>query len=725
MKVTRFLSQEEKETGLKYHLGHQRFNGAGFNFIGDTPVTLLAIHFGASNVQLGYLASTLYLTGILLLWVPRLFAGRNLAQLHFWSWLFRGLICLFYSAVWFVSGDAAVLIILITYTLFCSTRIIGVALYQPILKMISTAQNRGEVIARSSIHFQAALTGSRLISFFLTSIQRFSGIAGLLILQYIGIVFNTIAAFYARKVPCRETVKYRRGDNVWKTFFSTMKQKDLRTVVMLNWTSVALLILFGFLVPFLRREAGLSTSDIFLFTLIIAISNITAGYYTKLFADRLGSKILLAGGLAALGGCALAWALLPPETPLQIILPLGFITGFFLNSNNMLVRRVILRNLPEGDTVGFSSMLNFIIALISIFIGIGGGYLADNQAIWNLPLSNGYSLTFFMAFCGSILAVFLCLRIREPESRSGREVLEILFSPTILQTFWQIGRLKKETDPIARRTLLLHIGKTENSLTTEEIHSILANPLSQDKGEVIKTLFNFPRKELLADLMREAGNPSSRFRKEAIFALGAYPDSKNQKLLEELLNDQDPEVHSNAAKSLGRIGAEEHLDTIRAQATEAKGIWNQMNYIIALKNIDRKGLYLRDVFAPRILKENTLHRQTLYSLHARILEFTPGLEEIFQHRNLETGSGLQNFLDEARDIPGFLESHKDFVHWFANDEASKVCRRCISLLKGIQAQETLKYLCESIQGISPEDRDYDDALAVLYFTYQLLQKQNN
>ena len=725
MKATRFLSQEEKETGIKYHLGHQRFNGAGFNFIGDTPITLLAIYFGASNVQLGYLASVLYLTGILLLLVPRLFAGRNLAQLHFWFWLSRGLICLFYSALWFVSDDKAVLIILITYTLFCSTRIVGVALYQPILRMISTAQNRGETVARSSINFQMTLTGARLVSFLITSIQRLSGIAGLLILQYLGIIFNTIAAFYARKVPCRETVKYRRGDNIWKTFIHAMKKKELRTAVTLNWASVGIMILFGFLVPFLRREARLSTSNIFLFTLIIALSNIIAGYYTKIFADRLGGKTLLAGGLAAIGVCALIWVFLPPETPLLIILPLGLITGFFLNSNNMLVSRVILKSLPEGNTVGFSSMLNFVIALISIGIGTGGGYLADNQSLWDFPFANGYSLTFFMAFCGSMIALFLSLRIREPESRSSREVVGILFSPTNLQTFWQIGRLNRETDPLIRRTLLMHIGKTDNSLTTEEIHSIMANPLSSDKGEVIKTLFTFPRKELLSDLMREAENPSSRHRIEAIFALGAYPYLKNQKLLERLLDDQNPEIRSNAAKSLGRTGAEEHLEKIRLQAADAEGIWNQMNYIIALKNIDQNAIYLGDVFAPRFLKENNLHRQTLYSLYARVLNLTPRLEEIYRQRNQKKGTGLEDFLDEARDVPAFLDSHNDFIKWFAGDNSDMVCCRCQEILEGTPVQKKLKYLKISIRELSEENRDYDDALAVLYFTYHLMKNKTS
>lgn len=387
MTTTRFLSQEEKEKGRRHHFSHQRFNGAGFNFIGDTPVTLLAIHFGASNIQLGYIASAMYITGVLLLLVPRLFAGANLAKLHFWSWLFRGLVCLLYTALWFITGEKAVLLILITYTLFCSSRIIGVALYQPILRMLSTRSNRGEVVAKSSIHFQLALTLSRAVSFGVTSLSRFAGAGGLLLLQYLGILMNTVAAFQARKIPCRETVQFQKGRSLPVIFREAMGNRELRSAIFLNWTNIALMILFGFLVPFLRREALLGTNKIFLFTLTIGLSNIIAGLYAQSFADRLGSKPLLWGGSLALSACALIWFLLPPNLPFLLFLFMGLVTGFFLNSNNMLTNRLIVRVLPEGDTVGYNSMINFVVALISIGIGTGGGIwrITRGDGTWGFP----------------------------------------------------------------------------------------------------------------------------------------------------------------------------------------------------------------------------------------------------------------------------------------------------------------------------------------------------
>ena len=69
---TKYLSKEEREEGLQHYLNWATFNGFGFSFLGDTIVYLLAIHFGASNTQLGYISSIIHVSGIILLFLPRL-----------------------------------------------------------------------------------------------------------------------------------------------------------------------------------------------------------------------------------------------------------------------------------------------------------------------------------------------------------------------------------------------------------------------------------------------------------------------------------------------------------------------------------------------------------------------------------------------------------------------------------------------------------------------------
>merc|ERR1711879_466358 len=129
----------------------------GFNFMGETPVYLLAIHFGASNIELGYISSVIFLSGFILVFLPRLLAGKNLIKVQSTAWFIRGMFIL--------EGSPAVLLILIAYSLFCSARMVGVVIWNPLIKMVTTSQNRGQVLAEGSIANQSASVLSKLISF--------------------------------------------------------------------------------------------------------------------------------------------------------------------------------------------------------------------------------------------------------------------------------------------------------------------------------------------------------------------------------------------------------------------------------------------------------------------------------------------------------------------------------------------------------------------------------
>ena len=171
--LTKFLSEEEKQNGRNRVYKFQALNGMGFNFMGETPVYLLAIHFGASNIQLGYISSVIFLTGFILVALPRMLAGKNLIKVQSTAWLIRGFFVLLYLALFFLEGRPAVLLILIVYTLFCAARTVGVVIWNPLMKMVTNSQNRGEVIAQGNIANQSASVISKLISFIITSFQFF------------------------------------------------------------------------------------------------------------------------------------------------------------------------------------------------------------------------------------------------------------------------------------------------------------------------------------------------------------------------------------------------------------------------------------------------------------------------------------------------------------------------------------------------------------------------
>jgi hypothetical protein len=272
-----------------------------------------------------------------------------------------------------------------------------------------------------------------------------------------------------------------------------------------------------------------------------------------------------------------------------------------------------------------------------------------------------------------------------------------------------------------RQTILLNIGKNNSRMATEEIRSILYNPLSNDKGQMITSLFSNPRAALLPDLLREAADKGSYHRLKAIFALGAYPGDKTEEFLLSILDEDDRAAASNAAKSLGRIGCISPLEKVEGQASRAEGIWNRMNYIIALKHMDQSGSFLSKLFSSSGAGESNSSSQTIYSLYAGLLDLEPPLSDIFQSRNMKKGAGLRDFLDEARGEELFYESHQEFKLWFKNDEFINIWNRCKEFIRNREVPLYFNHMKNSLLSYTPELSSYDDALAAVYFTYQLLK----
>lgn len=717
-----FLSAEEKNKGIKHHYRYQFINGLGFNFLGDTPVILLAVYFGATNTQLGYLSSVIYFAGIFLSIVPRIFEGKNIVSLQYMAWLIRGLICLAYIALFFIQGRTAVWLILVVYTMFSTARIVGVAIYQPLIRMISSSRTRGTILSMSFLRFQLSNTMSRGISFLVTSLKQLTGITGLLFLELVGVVLNTFAAFETRKIPCREKIKYIKGRNVFIVLSDSLRVREIRLRIFLAWLNTAQIVLFGFIIPLLSRDAGFSTSMIFLLTLAAGIATIASAFFARSFGDRIGSRPLLIWVISLLALNSIIWAMVSSETAVFIYFIFMFITTFFLRANDLLVNRLIVESLPEGDTVGFSSMINFFIAFVALFFGYAGGRFADLSSAKPLFfVTNEYSYTFLLTFVLCVISLILTLKIREKGSLSPREAAAIMFSPSNLTTYQKIGKLYTTENRMDRQTILLNIGKNNSKMATEEIRSILFNPLSNDKGQMITSLFSNRRPALLPDLIREASDVGSYHRLKAIFALGAYPGDETEKFLLSILNGDDPAAASNAAKSLGRIGCVYPLKKVIEQAARVEGIWNRMNYIIALKHMDQTGSYLSGLFSGDKAGEAITISQTIYSLYASLLEMDPPLSDIFQSRNMKKGSGLRDFLDEARGEELFYESHHDFLLWFRDDELSRIWERCKEIISSREVPSYFMEMKNSILSYPSELSGYDEALAVVYFTYQLLK----
>jgi len=222
---TKYLSKSEREIGKKNFLRFSAFNGFTMPLLLDTTIILMALHFGATNIQIGYLSSAIHISGFFLVLLPILFGGMNIVKVFYISWLIRGMICLLYGLTFFLEGQTAVILILITYTLFCLVRHAGVAVFFPVLNMITKPSETGNMVAGHLFTFARAVLLARILSYIVLSIHFFSGLLGLLFLQLLGIATNTMSAFIIKKIPAREVIEKQAGSGFIKIFFKSVKNK--------------------------------------------------------------------------------------------------------------------------------------------------------------------------------------------------------------------------------------------------------------------------------------------------------------------------------------------------------------------------------------------------------------------------------------------------------------------------------------------------------------------
>ncbi|MFA6681399.1 MAG: MFS transporter [Sphaerochaeta sp.] len=736
MGKTRYLSEAEKQQGRKHMYRQEVYNGIAYSLLGDTIVYLLAIYFGAGNLALGYIASASYIAGVVLPFVSIIFKGKNQIKVQSTVWLIRGIVCFGYVGLFFLTGDAAVLLLLGIYTVFNIFRMIGIALNDFTMKSISSVSNRGKVVANVNVAYQSSSMVVRCITALVLGIQQFSGLVGLVGLQVIGAIMNFFSAYEMSLITSRSTISHKKGRTVITIFKEAMLQSSLSRRLFLRWIATAVAVIFGLTVPFLRIELGLSNSMVVLYSVVLGLSMVAASYISRQFSDRLGSRPLVFISTLFSLFFFLIWALITPEVAPVWFFILGFFTNFFVGLIVLLVVRLVQQVMPDDDAVGFNSMVNFVIAIIAFFVGIISGLLADSGDIARTLFvfdgrmaGNSYTLVFVFAMALTAIEALVASRLQEVGAYSSQAAAAVVFSMHGLKAVSMIEKLEKTTDPAKRRFLMHSLGSNYNNMATSEIRSILASPFSSDKIEAVRALADRPRKALLDDLIKVARDDDSYVQLDAIAALGSY--KKDPKVKEVMLillkHGRWSSVRSMASKTLARItDTTEYLPLINELSHTAKHIDEVIDYLIAKRHMDKEGTFYQEFFISVEQGRSATFRQTRYAVIASFFRFgSPRLSGLYEQLNSGNIKGFfPSFLSEARDLNQIDLRYDEVLAMFYNNKWAELRDFCLDILDESNLSydpclENLKLGILKSREMDIALFDVQDALAGLYFSYSL------
>ncbi len=735
MVLTKYLSDSEKKEGQRYLYNSEIYNGLGFSMLGDTIVYILAVQFNAGNLALGYIASAMYIVGVVLPLMATVFRHKNVVKVQTVTWFLRGVVSLGYLPLLWMTGNSAVTLLLVVYTLFCLMRMLGVVLYDYTFKTITSNKTRGRVIGNANVAFQSSTIVAKFINVIVTSIQSLTGVVGLVGLQMFGVVNNTIASVYLSKIPCRAVIEYKKGRTLYGIFKEAMQDSLSRVRLLVYWAYMSVTVIMGMSIAFLTREVAMKASVVFLYTIGISIAVVLAGSFCKFFSDRLGSRPLIVANGIGLVITLMFWVIIPSSSTPTWFFALGFLTNFFLAVVSILIRRLIASVIPDDEGVGFNSMTNFVIAFLALFSGLSSGALVTigssiphQVSLFSISLGNSYFLTFTLALMFSILALIFTISMKEKGSLSTKDATQLMFSLHGIRAFINIDRLEKVTDPIKRKSLLLSLGKNLTGVATSEIRSNLANPFSNDKAEVIRGLFDRPRVSLVNELVQDAFCFDSYTQLESIFALGAIThNEKAEQALAYLLDNGSMLVRSTAAKSLARVTkSNRYLQKVNNLSDGSQTMLEELNFLIARNIMDKEGAFFKELFLSAKKGKSAQFRQTRYAILAHFLRCVPSLGELYEQKNLLHEDWLIEFLDEARDVGEIEQQRTAIVSAFEHREWSRIWAISFQMTRSLKLDNTRwQYIHEAINDAQVMPRaqtDGDDALAVLYFAYQVRKR---
>jgi len=142
--------------------------------------------------------------------------------------------------------------------------------------------------------------------------------------------------------------------------------------------------------------------------------------------------------------------------------------------------------------------------------------------------------------------------------------------------------------------------------------------------------------------------------------------------------------------------------------------------MIALFHMDQEKSYLNDLFSSRTAQEGGRMQRTLFTLLSRQFGMSPPLGILYRDESIRYGDGLKLLLEESMDTAFLLEKSDELTHLWQTGDFTMIWKLCSDALAGVQPPEEVIPIRKALLGFPEEAADSANALAALYFTYQIL-----
>ncbi len=664
------------------------FNGFGYPFIIEAVIIMLALHYGASDLQMGFIFAAPHLTGFAAVFAPQLLRGVDMSAIWSRMWWTRGLIAILYLLIPLVpgiSGDFRVWLVILVLYLVGVARALGMTVYVPVIKALTPQREIASTMARVMTSTQTGTLLCRVTAFFWLGSGLFSEHASLLGLIVLGIVSNSYTATLVGKLPATGEMEGSSISGVFQVIGELARKRATRRVAVLTLVQTAMFIFAGYTVSYCSKVMQYDSTRIFLLMLAGSIVSIAATHMLKIIGERITTRLLLLLSTMLSGGCALLWALpglLPGSGNYWFYCLLFPLTGVGASVAATKLMALQSEYLPKNSAARVAIAFQ-LLTLAGGLASLGLVQLVQTrQSCWlgqQLHALPGGSYVhpysgLFLVWALAAGGVWLIVRsLPRQAARPLHEELSLLLPQNLYDLYRTYTLSGYNHDGMRGRGRLVLEGVMLNSsaLSRHLLHESLHTSETSRRYSALRMLVCRPQAEVLPEVLAEAADTGSPFRYEALTALGFMECREALPLLRQLQDDRDPAVATCALKSLLRLNEDIPEEQVLRLWDRCPSNHTRWGLVAGLADADRLCALLNLLNRELPVTTSPVWSAMLLQMTAEVRDAKADMVDVLDAERDRRGAGLELALAEWNDdLEALLPAQTIRQAWGANDLVS-------------------------------------------------------
>ncbi len=661
--LSRRAKQSAQDTMIRFAL----FNASGFGLCGGPMVCLLALSYGAGDMQMGFLYAGIYLMNFTAMLVPSLFGGRETSSILKGSIWFRSIVTGLYPVLLLLSSaNAKIWWIIIVYFLFLLGRGFSLSAFFPVYKSISSARDVAGFFGRIFSTFNMGILFASTLCFvvmqyLVPSVVWLNEEKAFVLLLFLGFVLNLCACLRLAALPPTGYLDEGTFASIGRACSRVFSDPVLRGVMVLSMVQTAQAISAAYMMSFLKNVMRMTSGYIFLLTVVGYLSGIGISQVIRIVGVRISSRAILLSTHVLLAIMGLVWAMVDRLgiTSAGWFALLYGLSMLGLTASASVVFKLQTASLPKQNSMQVTIVIQ-IATTIAALLAIASNKLLPNVFVFiGEAIGHAYTPSFLLWSFLSLLIVVVSivfLRNEEDERTSLAADLSTL-SPSNLFNIFRAYRIGDDT----RNLLTQHNMEGIMMQPTQSSRSMLVEwMMSADfrqRLSALRTLNHTQTPELFELVYTEAMDPDSPLRSEAITTLGLMGNPAAVNDLEVCLGDASSRIRAAAIKSLLRLGKNFDDEFILRQFESCSNNRQRLDILIGIAAVMRRELAFK-VLALELKKHPAPSwSSTLFAYVAEIDNRRETMLEMLNEERKTAGSGIDYLLAEMEhDLPEYLSA---------------------------------------------------------------------